>query len=401
MDKHPTLPYEREMDQLENWINESVMPKGSMSDQIMKKIGERSMQRKTAKSKFAKRAVLAASVVGILGAGVVGAGFVSPTMAATLKQIPGIGGIFYGLSADEIQTAVDKGILSHPNETVSHDGITLTLSDVLYDGTRLSFSIERQGENMPEGSVSPYLPTDAKTESSDKEWLKKHKVPEKDQLKGYFKYFPEVLINGKKIDSHLNSYGDDPKKMNSVIGEFMKLDSLPDEFELTIRTSMTGVDEPYEFKVPVKIDNTMITVKPNETKNSGNFSYTVKELKSTSTTTRLVLDSKGEVPASPEQTGEYAPTMMYYDIVDDQGNMLKQRQFGYFHSKPRTEYHVDELYDALKPGTKYVTIKPFTLTVKPADWSIVGEVNDEHGNEVKKGDKTYIKELEMKIPLNN
>ncbi|WP_025717194.1 DUF4179 domain-containing protein [Paenibacillus sp. 1-18] len=400
MDNRPTPPYERELNQLENWINESVMPRGSMSDQIMKKIGERTMQRKTTKSKLAKRAVVAASVVGILGAGVVGAGFVSPTMAATLKQIPGIGSIFYGLSADEIQTAVDKGILSHPNESVTHDGITLTLSDVLYDGTRLSFSIERKGENMPEGSMSPYIPMDSKTESKDKEWIKKHKVPEKDQLKGYFKH-PEVLINGKKVDSKQFIFGDDPHKNNSVMGEFLQLGSLPDEFELTVRTSMTGVDEPYEFKVPVKIDNTMIVVQPNETKTSGSFSYTVKELKSTSTTTRLVLDSTGEVPASPEQTGEYAPTMMYYDIVDDQGNILEQRQFGYFNSKPRTKYHVDELYDAVKPNTKYVTIKPFTLTVKPADWSIVGQVNDKVGNEVKKGDKTYIKELEMEIPLKN
>ncbi|WP_226001378.1 DUF4179 domain-containing protein [Paenibacillus sp. BJ-4] len=400
MDKHPIPPYEREMDQLENWINESVMPRGSMSDQIMKEIEKRAMQRKTTKSKFAKRAVLAASVVGILGAGVVGAGFISPTMAATLKQIPGIGSIFYGLSSDEIQTAVDKGILSHPNESVTHDGITLTLSDVLYDGTRLSFSIERKGENMPETSMSPYLPMDAITENSDEEWVKKHKVPEKDQLKGYFKFHPEVLINGKKVDSDLYSYGDDPEKKNSVVGEFMQLGSLPDEFELTVKTSMTGVNEPYEFKVPVKIDNTMIVVQPNETKTSSNFSYTVKELKSTSTTTRLVLDSTGEVPASQEQTGEYAPTMMYYDIVDDQGNILEQRKFGYFNSKPKTEYHVDELYDALKPNTKYVTIKPFTLTVKPADWSIVGEGKGADGK-LKRGDKTYIKELEMKIPLNN
>ncbi|MDQ0495675.1 DUF4179 domain-containing protein [Paenibacillus brasilensis] len=400
MDNRPTPPYERELNQLENWINESVMPRGSMSDQIMKKIGERTMQRKTTKSKLAKRAVVAASVVGVLGAGVVGAGFVSPTMAATLKQIPGIGSIFYGLSADEIQTAVDKGILSHPNESVTHDGITLTLSDVLYDGTRLSFSIERKGENMPEGSMSPYIPMDSKTESKDEEWIKKHKVPEKDQLKGYFKH-PEVLINSKKVDSKQFIFGDDPHKNNSVMGEFLQLGSLPDEFELTVRTSMTGVDEPYEFKVPVKIDNTMIVVQPNETKTSDSFSYTVKELKSTSTTTRLVLDSTGEVPASPEQTGEYAPTMMYYDIVDDQGNILEQRQFGYFNSKPRTKYHVDELYDAVKPNTKYVTIKPFTLTVKPADWSIVGQVNDKVGNEVKKGDKTYIKELEMEIPLKN
>ncbi|MDU8674750.1 DUF4179 domain-containing protein [Paenibacillus polymyxa] len=397
MDKHLTPPYEREMDPLENWIHESVMPRGSMSDQIMKEIEKRAIQRKTTKPKFAKRAVLAASVVGILGAGVVGAGFVSPTMAATLKQIPGIGSIFYGLSSDEIQTAVDKGILSHPNESVTHDGITLTLSDVLYDGTRLSFSIERQGENMPEGSISPYVPMDAES-SGNNEWLKAHQVPEKDQLKGYFKH-PEVQINGKKVDSQQFIYGDDPHKKNSVVGEFMQLGSLPDEFVLTVKTSMTGINEPYEFKVPVKIDNTMIVVQPNETKTSNNFSYTVKELKATSTTTRLVLDSTGEVPASQEQTGEYAPTMMYYDIADDQGNILEQRKFGYFHSKPKTKYHVDELYDALKPNTKYVTIKPFTLTVKPTDWSIVGQVNDKVGNEVKKGDKTYIKELEMKISV--
>lgn len=397
MDRQPVRTYEQELEQLEQRIQDSQMPRGSMSKEIMYKLGERTMTRQRTKSKIVKRTVIAASVAAVLGTGVVGAGFVSPTMASALKQIPGIGAVFYGLNADEIQRAVDQGILTQPLEQVTKDGVTLTLTNVLYDGTRLSFSIEREGEIFPENAASPYIPMDAKMEGGDDEWITSRKIPEEKQEKGYIKS-PEILINGQKV-TLFGSFGDDPSNLNAVFAEYTEVDSLPNEFELTVRTEVTRVDGAYEFKVPVKLDQSKLTVQPNETKSSGDFSYTVKKLESTATSTRLVLDSKGEVPASPEQTGEYAPTMMYYEIVDDQGKVLEQRRLGFFHSKSLTEYHVDELYAAISPNAKSVTIKPFTFTMKPADWSVVGEKLDDNGKIISNGDRTYIKELEMNVPL--
>jgi hypothetical protein len=77
---------------------------------------------------------------------------------------------------------------------------------------------------------------------------------------------------------------------------------LPDQFELTILANVTQVNETFEFKVPVSVANKSVVVKPNDaTKSDGQFSYTVKQLDISPVSTRLVLDSKGEVSASAEQ----------------------------------------------------------------------------------------------------
>ncbi|NEU27343.1 hypothetical protein G3M74_14710 [Paenibacillus polymyxa] len=278
------------------------------------------------------------------------------------------------------------------NQSLTQDGVTLKLGDVFYDGTRLSFSIEREGKNLPDGVVSLYIPMDAKASES----LKKYMVPEKDQKKGYIKR-PEILIDGKAFKS-FGSFGDKVSKKNTVQAEYNQLGSLPDDFEMTIQIGVTRISKPFEFKVPVKKEGNMVSIKPNKTQKSGDFSYTVKQLDIASRTTRLVLDSEGQVPASSKQTGKYAPSMMYYDIVDDQGKTLQQQKVGFLNKKPRTKYHTDELYSAIGSKPQYVTIKPYTFTVDPSDWSIVGQGKGADGK-FKTGDKTYIKELEMTIPV--
>ncbi|AZH31933.1 hypothetical protein DI243_05080 [Paenibacillus polymyxa] len=280
------------------------------------------------------------------------------------------------------------------NLSLTQDGITLKLGDVFYDGTRLSFSIEREGKNLPEQVISPYMPINPK-ETNEK--FKKRMVPEKDQKKGYLKT-PEVLVDGNKLKSSHSMFGDKVSQKNAVEAEYNQLDALPDEFEMTIQVGVTRISKPFEFKVPVKKDGNMVSIKPNKTQKSGKFSYTVKQLDLTSRTTRLVLDSEGQVPASSKQTGKYTPSMMYYDIVDDQGKMLQQRKVGFSNSKPRTKYHIDELYNAIGSRPQYVTIKPYTFTVNPTNWSIIGQGKGADGK-FKNGDKTYIKELEMTIPV--
>ncbi|WP_426334357.1 DUF5643 domain-containing protein [Paenibacillus silvae] len=262
-------------------------------------------------------------------------------------------------------------------KSVTHDGVKLTLSEVEYDGLSLKITIKREGKGLPEGMIASYN--------------------QKNIVKGHLKT-PEILINGQKDSKATFGLRSHLKEKNSAILEY-KSDSLPDQFELTLRMPVSGIKENFEFKIPVKKQNGIIHIKPNQTKESKGFSYTVKKINITSTQTQLVLDSKGKVPASSKQTGVYAPTMMYYDIVDDQGKTVKQKQLSFYSKKPRTTYHINELYDAVSPQTKSITIKPYTFTVKLSDWSIVGEKVDKKGKVVSSGTKTYIKELEMKVKI--
>lgn len=275
--------------------------------------------------------------------------------------------------------------------SVTHDGITLKLNDLLYDGARLSFVLDREGVDL-EGTLSPYL---SKVGPDANEWQKSRVVPETKQKKGYIKPSPTILINGKKVEFGELAYGDYTKRENAFLVQVTRglKSDWGDEFDLTIQVNVTRVKEPFIFKVPVKMDGKMIVLKPNAQKSYKTFSYTVKELQLTSGATRLVIDSTGKVPASSKQSGKYIASRMYYDIVDDQGNLLTPEKFGYYNGEPKAKYHIDELYSPVKGTPKQLTIKPFTLTVNKKDWSVVGKSKDSYG------DKTYIKELEMTIPV--
>lgn len=392
MGRLPDRTESAEMEAIERMIRHSAMPKTSMSGEIMDKIGEMNMSRTRKHAannrKVWKRTVVAASAAAILGGGIIGSGFVSPAMAEALKQVPVFGTIFKGTTEEAVKAAMDQGLVKDPNLSVTHDGVTLKLRDLLYDGTRLSFVLDREGVDL-ENTIAPFT---------------EQEKPEDQLPKGYIKTGgPKIFIDGKEFSNKEATslgYGDFPPRDNALRAEWQLNDKTAwgNEFELTIRTEVTGVDEAFEFKVPVKIADNAVLLKPNATKTYEDFSYTVNELVITPVTTRLVIDSTGKVPRSAEQTGDYIASMMYYDIVDDQGNLLTQNKFGYFHSEPKTEYHVDELYSPFNGTPKSITIKPFTLTVNKNDWSVVGEGKDSNGT-YSRGDKTYIKELEVTIPV--
>lgn len=392
MGRLPDRTESAEMEAIERMIRHSAMPKTSMSGEIIDKIGEMNMSRTRKHAannrKVWKRTVVAASAAAILGGGIIGSGFVSPAMAEALKQVPVFGTIFKGTTEEAVKAAMDQGLVKDPNLSVTHDGVTLKLRDLLYDGTRLSFVLDREGVDL-ENTIAPFT---------------EQEKPEDQLPKGYIKTGgPKIFIDGKEFSNKEATslgYGDFPPRDNALRAEWQLNDKTAwgNEFELTIRTEVTGVDESFEFKVPMKIADNAVLLKPNATKTYEDFSYTVNELVITPVTTRLVIDSTGKVPRSAEQTGDYIASMMYYDIVDDQGNLLTQNKFGYFHSEPKTEYHVDELYSPFNGTPKSITIKPFTLTVNKNDWSVVGQGKDSNGT-YSRGDKTYIKELEVTIPV--
>ncbi|HUW64813.1 MAG TPA: DUF4179 domain-containing protein [Spirochaetia bacterium] len=67
----------------------------------------------------------------------VSSGFISPVMATTLERIPVIKAIFNFVGDRGIQNAIDEGLTTKVNRTATDKGISVTITDVLYDQGRL------------------------------------------------------------------------------------------------------------------------------------------------------------------------------------------------------------------------------------------------------------------------
>lgn len=388
---------EEQMMQIRRTVKQRKMPEVSYADRIMERVenmDRRSRRLSHRKGSWAKKTAISVSAAAVLGGVVLGSGFVSPVMADALKKVPLIGSVFqYNLDPSLKQASV-SGLTTAPNLSVTRDGLTMSIKEVMYDGTRLAFMIERQG--MDDDTVlSPYLPEGATNVSGEAQ----KKVPVEQQKKGYM-FMPEVTIQGKTgfFGSFTDAVGktEDGKFIRNMamyeITSGLSEKQLPNEFDMTVKMNVSGFKEPFEFQVPVKnLAKGNVVLHPNQTQSSGSFSYTVKSIELTPVTTRLILDSKGSVPSTPEQSGEFSATKMYYDIVDQDGKPLDQKMIGFFHQNPKTEYHEDETYSPFAQKPTSITIKPYTMTVKK-DWSVV---EDGKGQPV----KTYHKDLEMTIPV--
>lgn len=380
MDQYRERTRHREMEAIEQHIRESVKPRAELSTIIMNKIGEEEMSSITrsrgskARPGIFKKTAIAATIAGVLGAGILGAGFVSPAMADTLKKIPGIGILYQGTTPQSLELARSQGMLSQPGLSVTHNGVTLKLTDLLYDGTRLSFQLEHEGGlDFSGGTIGQLIEP------------------------------PAVLADGQQIKFTSGAFGDIPYQDHAYLAELSGDLNLPNEFTLTVEAKVKQMNETFTFTAPVKIMDTALTVTPNITKTEGAFSYTVQQLKVTPVSTRLVLNSQGEVPQSAEQSGEFHASMMYYELVDDQGNSIDPNRYGFYDSKPETEYYLNELYPPFANTPKTITIKPYTLTVKSDDFTIAGQKKDSNGNILpgrgNLGKRTYLKNLETTITL--
>ncbi|MCY9544779.1 DUF4179 domain-containing protein [Paenibacillus alvei] len=304
-----------------------------------------------------KKSIIVTSTAVLLGIGTIGSSI--PATAA-----PRIDGF-------NEKAAIEQGYLYKPNLSVKHDGITLTLTDVRYDGSTLSFALRPEGANLD----FPF--------TSD---------PEKEKIKGYIKPDCEVLADGKPIAFSSS----DANGANKSLQYFAKGVKLPDEFELSIKAEVTKVKEAFDFKVPVKLKSKPLVVKPDASKTSGKFSYTVKQLVLSPFSTRLILDSQGPVPASAEQSGKYHASPVYYELLDNNGNEIAPEMIGFFNKKPETKYHIDKFYYPMDDKATSITIKPYTYTINSKNWAILEEKGS-NGKMTNK--KTYLKDLELTIPI--
>mgnify|MGYP003498722624 FL=1 len=77
---------------------------------------------------------------------IIGSGFISPTMASVLAKVPILDSIFTSVGDKGLQVAINDENATSLNKTLTSNGVSLTIKDVLYDGSRLAFSFVQDKE---------------------------------------------------------------------------------------------------------------------------------------------------------------------------------------------------------------------------------------------------------------
>ncbi|MGM0883806.1 MAG: DUF4179 domain-containing protein [Bacillota bacterium] len=277
---------------------------------------------------LARKMTLASAVAAILGVSLLGCGFVSPAMAQTLRQIPLIESVFKIAGDLGLQTAEEKNLTTPINQSITLNGVTVSISEVFYDGSRLTIGLL---QHSPDGI---------------KEILE-----------------VEPVINGKSehfAGSSTDMSNITDNKTVATLVQFLPGEKLPDSFDLQLLVFLKGMENNrFEFNFPVrKTSSGSRIVNPIVTKAYGDTTITVQKIQMTPSTTQLVMDIK--LPAWKETV---APR---YALFDDRGIMLQT-----LHENGRSE-KIDNMmnlttktqFAPFQTIPKFVIIKPYVDEVK-------------------------------------
>lgn len=318
------------------------------------------------RKKWLLGSVSAAAVVLLLGNIVL-----TPSMASSLQEVPVLRSIFKLAGDLGLYRAADQDLSSHPNSSATKEDITLTIPEVIYDGTRLSLSLMRTAI----GSSSS--------------------MSLQEQLMNI-----DILVNGQNIQS--NEIGNSipiftlpGADENSVIIEFADLrnqggEPLPDQFELTLNLTMDHIHEPLSMSMPVAISKEdFVMVKPNFSKTYEDLTLSIESIELTPVTTNIT--TRISLPEGVQYS--YLTHGLSFDIFDNNGNKLKSLTGNGYNEAGGNTSISDTRYHPFTVLPESILIKPFKYIYSETEKGAF--VYDENGEiQVK-----YISELEIEIPI--
>lgn len=368
---------DKELEQIERFIRETPLEVDLVNRTMNKYESERNTNQLGGFSTHMKMRhkvvimIASAAVIFIL---VFVTSFISPTMAAALKQVPGASSIFKLAGDLGLKTADERGLTIKPHTSVTQNNFTLNISEVVYDGTRVSIGIER-----------------LYTESEFSEEVLGDRISN-----------IKLFINNKPIQSfapdHTIPIFQHPgKDKDSVILEFMDLSNqggspFPEAFNLTLLTTVNGIEEPLEMTIPVKKIEDFLILEPNESRDFGHVRFTVKKIHltpiTTNITTQKVMIDNSKFALSPIAMD------MGVDLFDDQGNKIKLINGNGFHAADGNNQIMDLRYSPLEAGTKTISLKPYIRLFEDKQKGVYQfDENNEPMVE-------YIPELEITLSIN-
>lgn len=358
---------DEKLGQLEKFIRETPV-EIELVDRVMYKYQHDSKSLISHRKK-PRKAVMVTAMAAMMVCLLVIVPFISPTMAATIKQVPVLSSIF-ALAGDlGLKMADEKGLSTKPNTSVTHDGFTLNVSEVAYDGTRVSIGIERSQMDSEAESLM-------------------------DRLANI-----ELFINDKPINefapsesNHIGVFIHPGKDKDSAIIEFADKNNqgglpFPEQFELTIYATITGIKEPLKIGVPVKnkiADS--VTLQPNISRQYNNIQFTVEQIKVTPITTNITTRTILTDNSTFNET-------IWIDVFDEHGHKLTSLTGEGWHETNGSEQIMDQRFTPFESVPTSITIKPYIHLFKEYP---KGEYQVDENNEPI---IQYIPELEMTIPI--
>ncbi|OAT82381.1 DUF4179 domain-containing protein [Desulfotomaculum copahuensis] len=270
----------------------------------------------------------------IVGGLLIASGFVSPVMAKTLERIPVIKAIFNFVGDKGLQNAIDKGFSTKVNRTATDKGISVTITDVLYDQGRLDIG---------------YQVTTSRHDLSPNNYPGDMTIPLDSPGMQFF-------ANNKPI--HDTAQGTEQRMGNGRVGlvEIYPRGDLPETFNLQIAIHQIGKQQgQWLLTVPVSRQHTDTATKvflPMKAETIGQTTIMIKKVEIAPSST--IIESVLTHPIKEK---------LSWTTIDDKGHVFRPIS-GYVMHK-----HVDgdmitetirELFESPKIFPKYLILVPTT-----------------------------------------
>lgn len=330
---------------------------------------QESIRRKRMPRWLSRVMISAAAVAGGLVL-LISLGFISPAMAETLKQLPFMSSVFQLAGDAGLRKANEAGLTTNVEQTVTLDGMTLRVSEQMYDGSRFSVVLTR---------------VQAEDDSNKAGWL--DLMNDSGQPAGGINNI-QFMVNEKMVNTGygFNSGGADaPDSIIVSALEDAKLE-IPEQFELTMLVHINGIDKPFRFEFPVS-KNTLgdLVLGPGETKVHDHIRLRYTRLELSQTSTRLLTEIKGEPGADlkaieqaiPDKYKNAGTLMIDFELWDDQGH--KAVSVSSSGSGEGDTFSYSMVFEPFENRPERLIIKSFVT--------------------LKDGKKQYIPELEMIVPI--
>jgi hypothetical protein len=308
-----------------------------------------------------------------------------PELANALKRLPWVGGIFERADDLGLQAAERLGLISRLGSRDTHEGITLSAEEAVFDGNRLVFSVKREGEGL-DGKLTGV------TVGPDGELF---------QEKGTITS-AEVLIDKATLEEYSENLWSvmpllswtDGTESNTAIFKLVDSSDLsisakpfPEHFELTVIISLEGINKPFILRIPAhKVTQNVIDT-PDIRAQAEGWTLSLKKLEYSPITTRLSLTLEQETEGDNSATN-----LIGFEVRDEQGQLLKEISQKALSASAKSR-NVDLLTEPFNKHPNMLNIRAYLNEFEEPDSKSGAFKTDSSGNPV----KHYIEDLEINV----
>lgn len=261
---------------------------------------------------------------------IIGSGFISPTMASVLAKVPLLDSIFNSSGEPGLRVALEDDNRVNLNKTITSNGVSITIKDIIYDGSRIAFSFTQDQES----EIAPLqIEIDNKVINFSENY--KGKAIDNGEFEGLIQVFPE--------------------------------EKLPNKFHMVVKIHQIGETKgEWKFETDMKKSNnhTMELAKGQKASIDG-INYKVKKFEAADTGVHLQLEFDAEM----EELQNGKKVLMLH-VLDQNGQPLPINHHSGSGTKSGTimEYYLDPLGDKVED----VTISPYFMpaTIQKKDVTV-------------------------------